>query len=147
MLPCPQVSPNCPIWHTRMSALSESHHCKVSLASALSTISIDCIYGHAVRIGFNNHTRYQLRSSKLFHTLTGFCRRWIFTRFPVIVHTRRLDLEGDLMGVPHTRYLSGQSFIAPLKLVWREQDIVAMNDWKKQCVGLQWTWVSKRTVP
>ncbi len=46
----------------------------------------------------------------------------------------------------HAWYLSGQSFIIPLKLVWREQDIVVMNDWKKNCVGLQWTWVSKRTV-
>ncbi len=24
--------------------------------------------------------------------------------------------------------------------------MVAMNEWKKKCVGLQWTWVSKRTV-
>ncbi len=27
-----------------------------------------------------------------------------------------------------------------------EYDIVAMNEWKKKCVGLQRTWVSKRTV-
>ncbi len=59
---------------------------------------------------------------------------------------RKFDLEGDLVGVPHTWYLSAQSFIRPLKLVWREKDIVAMNEWKKKCVGLQRTWVSKRTV-
>ncbi len=59
---------------------------------------------------------------------------------------REFDLEGDLVGVPHTWYLSAQSFITLLKFVWREYDIVAMNEWKKKCVGLQWTWVSKRTV-
>ncbi len=59
---------------------------------------------------------------------------------------REFDLEGDLVGVPHTWYLSAQSFITLLKLVWREYDIVAMNEWKKKCVGLTRTWVSKRTV-
>ncbi len=59
---------------------------------------------------------------------------------------REFDLEGDLVGVPHTWYLSAQCFITLLKLVSREYDIVAMNEWKKKCVGLQWTWVSKRTV-
>ncbi len=59
---------------------------------------------------------------------------------------REFDLEGDLVGVPHTWYLSAQSFIRLLKLVWRGYDIVAMNEWKKKCVGLQRTWVSKRTV-
>ncbi len=59
---------------------------------------------------------------------------------------RELDLEGDLVGVPHTWNLSAQSFITLIKLVWREYDIVAMNEWKKKCVGLQRTWVSKRTV-
>ncbi len=59
---------------------------------------------------------------------------------------REFDLEGDLVGVPHKWYLSAQSFIRLLKLVWREYDIVAMNEWKKKCVGLQRTWVSKRTV-
>ncbi len=59
---------------------------------------------------------------------------------------REFDLEGDLVGVPHTWNLSAQSFIRLLKLVWREYDIVAMNEWKKKCVGLQKTWVSKRTV-
>ncbi len=59
---------------------------------------------------------------------------------------REFDLEGDLVGVPHAWYLSAQSFIRLLKLVWREYDIVAMNEWKKKCVGLQRTWVSKRTV-
>ncbi len=59
---------------------------------------------------------------------------------------REFDLEGDLVGVPHTWYLSAQSFITLLKLVWREYDIVSMNEWKKKCVGLQRTWVSKRTV-
>ncbi len=49
-------------------------------------------------------------------------------------------------GVPHTWYLSAQSFITILKLVWREYDILAMNEWKKKCVGLHRTWVSKRTV-
>ncbi len=59
---------------------------------------------------------------------------------------REFDLEGDLVGVPHTWYLFAQSFIRLVKLVWREYDIVAMNEWKKKCVGLQRTWVSKRTV-
>ncbi len=59
---------------------------------------------------------------------------------------REFDLEGDLVRVPHTWYLSTQSFITLLKPVWREYDIVAMNEWKKKCVGLQWTWVSKHTV-
>ncbi len=59
---------------------------------------------------------------------------------------REFDLEGDLVGVPHTWYLSAQSFTRLLKLVWREYDIVVMNEWKKKCVALQRTWVSKRTV-
>ncbi len=59
---------------------------------------------------------------------------------------REFDLEGDLVGVPHTWCLSTQSFITLLNLVWGEYDIVAMNEWKKKCVGLQWTWVSNRTV-
>ncbi len=59
---------------------------------------------------------------------------------------REFNLEGDLVGVPHTWYLSAQSFIRLLKLVWSEYDIVAMNERKKKCVGLQRTWVSKRTV-
>ncbi len=44
------------------------------------------------------------------------------------------NLEGDLVGVPHT--LSGQSFIARLRLVRRELNMVAMNNCKKTCVGL-----------
>ncbi len=52
---------------------------------------------------------------------------------------REFDLEGDLVGVPHTWYLSTQSFITLIKLVQAEYDIVAMNEWKKKCVGLQWT--------
>ncbi len=59
---------------------------------------------------------------------------------------REFDLEGDLVGVPHTWYLSAQPFIALIKLAWRQLDIVAMNEWKKKWVGLQRTWVSKRTV-
>ncbi len=59
---------------------------------------------------------------------------------------REFDLEGDLVGVPHTWYLSAQSFITLLKLDGREYDIVAMNEWKKKWVGLQRIWVSKRTV-
>ncbi len=59
---------------------------------------------------------------------------------------REFDLEGDLVGVPHTWYLSAQSFITLLKLICGEYDIVAMNEWKKKCVGLHRTWVSKRTV-
>ncbi len=59
---------------------------------------------------------------------------------------REFDLEGDLVGVPHTWYLSAQSLITLLRLVWGEYDIVAMNEWKKKFVGLQRTWVSKRTV-
>ncbi len=52
---------------------------------------------------------------------------------------REFDLEGDLVGVPHTWYLSAQSFITLSKLVRREKDMGAMNEWKKKCVGLQWT--------
>ncbi len=37
-------------------------------------------------------------------------------------------LQGDLVGVPHTCYLSDQSFITRLKLVGRELDMVAMNN-------------------
>ncbi len=59
---------------------------------------------------------------------------------------REFDLEGDLVGVPHTWYLSAQSFITQLKLFWRELYMGAMDNWKKKCVGLQWKWVSKRTV-
>ncbi len=59
---------------------------------------------------------------------------------------RECDLEGDLLGVPHTWYLLAQSFITLLKLVWREQGIATMKELKKKCVGLQRTWVSKRTV-
>ncbi len=55
---------------------------------------------------------------------------------------REFDLEGD----PIHEYLSAQSFITLLKLIWGEYDIVAMNEWKKKCVGLHRTWVSKRTV-
>ncbi len=62
------------------------------------------------------------------------------------LNNREVDLKGDLVGVHHTWYLSAQSFIRLLKLVWREYDIVAMNEWKKKYVDLQWTWVSKRTV-
>ncbi len=48
--------------------------------------------------------------------------------------------------IPHTWYLLAQSFITLLKFVWREWDVVAMNERKKKCVGLQRTWVSKCTV-
>ncbi len=50
---------------------------------------------------------------------------------------REFDLEGDLVGVPHTWYISAQSFITLLKLVRRQYGIVAMNGWKRKCVGLQ----------
>ncbi len=59
---------------------------------------------------------------------------------------REFDLEGDLVGVPHTWPISAQSFITLLKLIWGEYDIVAMNEWENKFVGLQWTWVSKRPV-
>ncbi len=55
------------------------------------------------------------------------------------------DLEGYLVGVPHTWFWSDQSFITLLKLIWSEKDILAMNDWKRKCVDLQRTWVKKRT--
>ncbi len=48
-------------------------------------------------------------------------------------------------GTPYMVFI-GPVFRQLLKLVWREYDIVAMNEWKKKCVGLQRTWVSKRTV-
>ncbi len=35
----------------------------------------------------------------------------------VRLNYRDLDLEGDLVGVPHTWYLSAQSFITLLKFV------------------------------
>ncbi len=66
--------------------------------------------------------------------------------FVPCLNYREFDFKGDLGAVPHTWYLSAQSFITLLKLVWGEYDIVAMNEWKKKCVGLQRTWVSKRTV-
>ncbi len=59
---------------------------------------------------------------------------------------REFDLEGDLEGVSHTWYLSAQSIVLLVKPVWREYDMVAMNEGKTKCVGLQRTWVSKRTV-
>ncbi len=59
---------------------------------------------------------------------------------------RGFDLKDDLVGVSYKRYLSGQPFITILKLVWRELDMVAMNDWKKKGVGWQRTWVSKHNV-
>ncbi len=40
---------------------------------------------------------------------------------------RKFDLEDELVGVPHTWYLSDQSFNNP---VWRELYMVAMNNWK-----------------
>ncbi len=43
---------------------------------------------------------------------------------------REFDLEGDPVGVPHTWYLSAQSFIRLLKLVWRESDL--------------WLWMSRK---
>ncbi len=57
-----------------------------------------------------------------------------------------LTLKVILWGYPIHGFLSAQSFIRLVKLVWREYDIVVMNEWKKKCVGLQRTWVSKRTV-
>ncbi len=91
---------------------------------------------------------------------TGYDTTYIYDRYYIRTHVyvflfsvknaclnyREFDFKGDLVGVPHTWYLSVQSFIRLLKLVWREYDIVAMNEWKKNCVGFQRTWVSKRTV-
>ncbi len=45
------------------------------------------------------------------------------------------------VGVPHAWYLSGQSLLTRLNLVWRELDMVAMNNWTKNCISL------KRTIP
>ncbi len=45
---------------------------------------------------------------------------------------REFDLEDDLVGVPHTCDLSGQSFKRQFKLVWGELDMVAINNWKKE---------------
>ncbi len=66
---------------------------------------------------------------------------FLFSVKNACLNYREFDLEGDLVGVPHTWFLSTQSYITLLKLVWGEYDIVAMNEWKKKCVGLQWTWV------
>ncbi len=52
---------------------------------------------------------------------------------------REFDLEVDLVGIPHKWNLLAQSFITLLKLVWREEDIVAINEWKKKSVGFQRT--------
>ncbi len=41
---------------------------------------------------------------------------------------REFSLERDLVGVPHTWYLLGQFFITRLKLVWRDLDMMAMNN-------------------
>ncbi len=60
---------------------------------------------------------------------------------------REFDLEGDLMGVPHIWYLSAQSIIKLIKLVWREYDIGAMIVLKNKWGGLQSKCVSNRTVP
>ncbi len=77
---------------------------------------------------------------------TRYERTYIYNRKNASLNYRKFDLEGDLMGVPHTWYLSVQSFITLLKLIWGVYDIVAMNEWKKKCVGLHMTWVSKHTV-
>ncbi len=50
----------------------------------------------------------------------------------------KLDLEDDLVGVLHNSTLSAISFITLLKLVWREEYMVALNNLKK-CVGLHRT--------
>ncbi len=64
---------------------------------------------------------------------------FLFSVKNACLNYREFDLEGDLAGVPHTWYLSAQSFITLLKLIWVEYDIVAMNEWKKKCVGLHRT--------
>ncbi len=71
---------------------------------------------------------------------------FLFSVKNACLNYRQLDLEVDLVGVPHTWYLWAQSFITLLKLIWGEYDIVALNECKKKCVGLHRTWVSKRTV-
>ncbi len=43
---------------------------------------------------------------------------------------REFDLEGDLVGEPHTQYLSGQSFITRLGLITRELDMAALDNRK-----------------
>ncbi len=50
---------------------------------------------------------------------------------------RKYDLEDNIVGVSKTWYSSGQSFIKLLKLIERELDMAAMNNWKKKFVGLQ----------
>ncbi len=53
----------------------------------------------------------------------------------VCLSYREFDLESGLVGVPHTGYASAQSLITLLKRVWKESEMVAMNEWKKKCVG------------
>ncbi len=45
---------------------------------------------------------------------------------------REFGLDGDLVGVPPKRFLSGQSFIKLLKLVSRELNMVPLNNGKKE---------------
>ncbi len=59
---------------------------------------------------------------------------------------REFDLEKDLVGEPHTCYLSAQSFIKLVKLVWREYEHGGYGWEEKEMCQLQRTWVSKRTV-
>ncbi len=62
---------------------------------------------------------------------TRYDMTYIYDRYYIITHVfmfllvlknaclnyREFDLEGDLVGVPHTWYLSAQSFITLLKLI------------------------------
>ncbi len=79
------------------------------------------------------HSIYVLNMIKQGKALpTRYNRTYIYDRYYIRTHvyvflfsvqkrvfelSRAFDLEGDLVGVPHTWYLSGQSFIIPLKLV------------------------------
>ncbi len=53
---------------------------------------------------------------------------FLFWREKTRLNYREFHLESNLVGLPLTWYLSGQSFITLLKLVLRVLDMVAMNN-------------------
>ncbi len=71
---------------------------------------------------------------------------WIYVPFDsakwrvLIIASWTLKLT--LWGYPIHGIYRDKSIITLLNLVWRESDMVAMNNWKTKCVGLQRTWVS-----
>ncbi len=60
--------------------------------------------------------------------MRSFVHVFLLSEKKTCFNYREFDLEGDLVGVPHTRCLSGQSFMTRLKLVCIELHMVAMNN-------------------